>query len=70
MKIYRWYDEDGILGYGGIVVADSEEIAREKLLKEISAYIPIYEEERLKTWSLNNDEEVEIFERSGILITH
>ena len=70
MKIYRWYDEDGILGYGGIVVADSEKIAREKLLKEISVYTPIYEEERLKTWLLNNDEEVEIFELIGILITH
>lgn len=64
MNIYRWYDEDGILGYGGVVIANTEEIARKKLLNEISKYTPIYEEESLKTWSVANDEEVKLFERS------
>lgn len=70
MNIYRWLDEESVLGHGGIILAESEKIAREKLLQEIHKYTTFYQEDSLKTWSANNDDDSELFKRTGILITY
>ena len=43
MNIYRWLDEESVLGHGGIILAESEKIAREKLLQEIHKYNTFYQ---------------------------